>query len=65
MLFDKKLKLVAIDKETKERFIIEAIYLPLGKPSGKDIVVIIPTEDESECSEWRSIDEVDIVDDTE
>jgi hypothetical protein len=60
MVFDKNLKLIAIDKETGKRHMVDLICFPLGKPSGKDVVITIPTEDDSECGEWRSIDEVDI-----
>jgi hypothetical protein len=58
--FDKNLKLVAVEKETGRCYVVESIFFPLGKPSGKDVVITIPTDDDSEYGEWRSINEVDI-----
>ncbi|MEZ7173596.1 hypothetical protein [Sporosarcina sp. OR05] len=55
-MFDKTLKLIAIDKETREKFIVHSIFFPLGKPSGKDVAVIC--KEDSEITEWKSIDEV-------
>lgn len=57
-MFDKDLKLMALDKETKEFYIVDSIHFPLGKPSGKDIAVI--SKEDNEVVEWRSIDDVDI-----
>lgn len=57
-MFNRGLKLIAIDKETQEMFSVDSIHLPLGKPSGKDVTVI--SRQDGELTEWRSIDEVDI-----
>lgn len=52
--------LYCIDKETGGKFLVDAIFFPLGKASGKDITIEI----EEKLSEWRAIDEVDIIDNT-
>lgn len=57
-MFDKNLRLVAVDKETQECYTVDSIHFPLGKPSGKDIAVI--SNDDYDLLEWRSIDEVAI-----
>lgn len=57
MRIDINKPLYCIDKETGEKFLVDAIFLPLGKPSGKDITV----EVEDDLSEWRSINEVDLI----
>lgn len=57
-MFDKNLRLVAVDKETQECYTVDSIHFPLGKPSGKDIAVI--SNDDYDLLEWRSIDEVDM-----
>lgn len=49
--------LYCIDKGTGEKFLIDAIFFPLGNSSGKDITI----EVEKGLSEWRTIDEVKIL----
>lgn len=52
--------LYCIDRETGKKFLVDAIFFPLGKPSGKDLTV----ETESDLSEWRAIKEVEMIDNT-
>ena len=57
-MFDKDTRMIAIDKESKETHEVESIWFPLGKPSGKDVSVV--SKEDTELTEWRSIDDVDI-----
>jgi len=52
--------LYCIDKETGEKFLVDGIFFPLGKPSGKDITIRV----EKDMVEWRTIDEIEILDNT-
>lgn len=56
--FNRGLKLIAIEKETGKIYEVDGIFLPLGKPSGKDITVV--SKEDPDVSEWRSINEVEI-----
>lgn len=56
-MFNKNLRLIAIDRETKDVYLVESIHLPLGSPSGKDITV---KKKNATTAEWKSINEVDI-----
>jgi hypothetical protein len=58
-MFNKYIKAIAIDKITKERYIVSMICFPLGSTSGKDVAVVV-SKDDKELTEWMSIDEVDI-----
>ncbi len=60
MKIDINKPLYCIDKETGKKFLVDAIFFPLGKPSGKDITIRV----EKDTVEWRAIDEVDIIDNT-
>ncbi len=60
MKIDISKPLYCIDKDTKEKLLVDAIFFPLGKPSGKDVAVVV----EEESSEWRAIEEVIIIDNT-
>lgn len=57
LVFDLTKPIYAKEKETEEIFAVDGIYLPLGRPSGKDITVA--TDDGT--SEWRSIDEIELI----
>lgn len=53
-MFGKDTKLIAMDIETREFYVVDSIHYPLGKPSGKDIAI----EVEDGLLEWRSIEDV-------
>lgn len=57
MKIDINKPLYCIDKETGGKFLVDGIFFPLGKPSGKDITIIV----EEDTVEWRCITEIDII----
>ena len=57
MKIDINKPLYCIDKETGEKFLVDGIFFPLGKPSGKDITIRV----EEDTVEWRWINEIEII----
>ena len=57
MKIDINKPLYCIDKETGEKFLVDGIFFPLGKPSGKDITIRV----EEDTVEWRCIDEIEVI----
>jgi hypothetical protein len=51
-------KLYAKDKDDNEVRLVTSIYFPLGKNSGKDLTVSC-----GDIDEWRSIEDVDLIQD--
>lgn len=58
MTIDLSKSLYCIDKVTDKVRLIDGIFFPIGKDSGKDIAVLV----EDDLSEWRSINDVVIID---
>lgn len=52
----KEIKYRAWDKQLKQMFEVESIHFPLGKSSGKDVVINNNGE-----YEWRSIDDIELM----
>ncbi len=61
MKIDISKPLYCIDKQTDKQHKIDAIFFPLGKASGKDVIINI----NDNYGEWRSIDDIEIINNTE
>ena len=57
LTFDLKKPIYAKDKEEGRVYLVDAVFFPLGKVSGKDISIFNKGED---YYEWRSIEEVEL-----
>lgn len=57
LLFNLNKPIYAKDVETGKECLVSGIFLPLGKPSGKDISICV----EDDLCEWRSIGEVELI----
>lgn len=57
MILNIRKDIYAKDKEDGKIYKITGIFLPLGKPSGKDITIEI----EPDLDEWRTIDEIELI----
>lgn len=57
MKVDLSKELLCLDKEDGKVYKITGIFLPLGKLSGKDITIEI----EDDLDEWRSIDDIELL----
>lgn len=56
MTFDLTKPIYAKDKDDGKVYLVDAIYFPLEKPSGKDITIDVG---DGVC-EWRSINDVEL-----
>lgn len=59
LIFDFNRPIYAKDKEDGKLYLVDAVFFPLGKPSEKDVVIIAGEDN----TEWRSIDEVELLQD--
>lgn len=50
----------ARDKEDGKVYLVDGLYFPLGKISGKDITIY---NEDDDLSEWRSIEDVELMQD--
>lgn len=60
MKFDITKPIYAKDKDDGKTYLVDGLFFPLGKSSGKDITI---ENEEENISEWRSIEDVELFQD--